>query len=54
MPDIFHVWNDEGWAEPIVEEQYKPDRTILKLSFVSARVEKSDRKKRQKKGDRKK
>lgn len=54
VPDIFHVWNDEGWAEPIVEEQYKPDRTILKLSFVSARVEKSDRKKVTERSDRKK
>ncbi len=31
VPDIFQVWNDEGWKEPIVEEQYRPDRTILKL-----------------------
>lgn len=38
VPDIFHVWNDEGWIEPIVEEQYRPDRTILKLSFVENEI----------------
>ena len=33
VPDIFSVWEDEGWVEPSVEEQYKPDRTTLVLSF---------------------
>ena len=33
VPDIFSVWEKEGWAEPRVEEQYKPDRTTLVLSF---------------------
>jgi predicted HTH transcriptional regulator len=40
IPDIYQVWEDEGWAEPKFEEQYNPDRTILTLSF-----EKSDDKK---------
>lgn len=60
VPDIFHVWNDEGWMEPIVEEQYRPDRTILKLSFVEKEVlpdfrpenKKDGRKSGRKKGDR--
>lgn len=33
VPDIFSVWENEGWVEPRVEEQYKPDRTTLVLSF---------------------
>ncbi len=33
VPDIFSVWEDEGWVEPSVEERYKPDRTTLVLSF---------------------
>ena len=33
VPDIFSVWNDEGWIPPIVDELYKPDRTILTLAF---------------------
>jgi len=33
VPDIFSVWEQEGWKEPEIEEQYGPDRTILTLSF---------------------
>lgn len=29
VPDIFHVWDYAGWTVPTVEEQYRPDRTIL-------------------------
>ena len=39
VPDIYSVWKDEGWAEPIVEEQYGPDRTILTLSLMKKREE---------------
>ena len=48
VPNIFNVWADEGWEEPIIEERFDPDRTVLTLSFV-----KKWRKKRQKKSDRK-
>ncbi len=34
VPEIFSIWNDEGWKMPEVEELYQPDRTILRLSFV--------------------
>lgn len=34
VPDIFSVWNEKGWIEPDVQEQYNPDRTILTLAFV--------------------
>ena len=33
VPDIFAVWESQGWKAPEVEEQYNPDRTILTLSF---------------------
>ena len=33
VPDIFSVWNDEGWIPPTVDELYKPDRTVLTLAF---------------------
>lgn len=32
--DIYAVWDSQRWKEPTVEEQYDPDRTILKLSLV--------------------
>ena len=58
VPDIYSVWEKQGWMEPQVMEEYAPDRTVLKLSFVDAGIkkvtEKSDRKKVTEKSDRKK
>ena len=31
IPKIINIWNDEGMKEPIIEEQFDPDRTILSL-----------------------
>lgn len=49
VPDIYSVWENQGWIAPEVIEEYAPDRTILKLSFVKFGdkkvTEKSDRKK---------
>ena len=57
VPNIFNVWNDEGFVEPVIEERFDPDRTVLTLSFVKKcqkKVpEKSARKKCRKKGDEK-
>ncbi len=33
VPNIFNVWADEGWEEPMIEERFDPDRTLLALSF---------------------
>ena len=57
VPNIFHVWADEGWEEPVIEERFDPDRTVLTLSFVKRwrkkAPEKSARKKCQKKASEK-
>lgn len=45
MPNIFNVWEDEGWDEPVIEERFNPDRTVLSLPFIKKATEKSDRKK---------
>ena len=50
VPNIFNVWEDEGWVEPVIEEKFAPDRTILTLEFKK----KSDDKKATKKSDDKK
>lgn len=50
VPNIFNVWEDEGWVEPVIEEKFAPDRTILTLEFKK----KSDDKKATKKSDEKK
>ena len=36
VPDIYSVWEQQGWKQPEVIEEYGPDRTILKLSFVKS------------------
>lgn len=33
VPNIFNVWEDEGWVEPVIEERFDPDRTVLTLEF---------------------
>lgn len=32
IPDIYQVWENEGWATPVVEESYNPDRTRVILA----------------------
>ena len=49
VPDIYAVWEAQGWKEPFVEEQYNPDRTILKLSLVEKQAKKTSDKKQAKK-----
>ena len=34
VPNIFNTWEDQGWKEPVIEERFDPDRTILTLEFV--------------------
>ena len=46
VPDIFSVWNDEEWREPEVDEQYNPDRTILKLPLVRRAKKTSEKNRR--------
>ena len=49
VPNIFNVWADEGWAEPVIEEQFSPDRTSLLLEFKKKQVKKTSDKKQAKK-----
>lgn len=41
VPNIFNVWNDEGFVEPEIEERFDPDRTILTLSFAKKATKKT-------------
>lgn len=34
VPNIFNTWEAQGWKEPVIEERFDPDRTILSLEFV--------------------
>ena len=49
VPNIFNVWADEGWEEPVIEERFDPDRTVLSLSFKKS----GDKKVAIKSGDKK-
>lgn len=54
VPDIYSVWEQQGWRRPEVIEEYGPDRTILKLSFVKkAAIKNGDKKVAIKNGDKK-
>ena len=34
IPNIFRVWREQGWREPIITEVSEPDRIILSLSLL--------------------
>ena len=49
IPDIYQIWKNEGWAMPVVEEKYNPDRTCLTLTFAKKQaIKTSDKKQDQK------
>lgn len=55
VPDIYSVWEQQGWKRPEVIEEYGPDRTILKLSFIKeVAIKSGDKKVAIKNGDKKK
>ena len=33
VPNIFRVWREQGWAEPVITETFEPDRIVLSLVF---------------------
>ena len=41
VPNIFNIWEDEGWKEPVIEERFEPDRTVLTLEFVEKQAKKA-------------
>lgn len=43
VPNIFNTWEDQGWVEPVIEEQFDPDRTLLILSFDKKQAIKNKR-----------
>lgn len=42
VPELFNVWENEGWVEPIIEEWFDPDRTVLTLPFSKKATKKRD------------
>jgi predicted HTH transcriptional regulator len=49
VPNIYKIWADEAYLEPVIEELFDPDRTKLTLPFIKKQATKtSDENKRQK------
>ena len=38
IPRIMNIWSDEGMIEPVIKEEFDPDRTILTLSLVKKQL----------------
>ena len=54
VPNIFNVWEDEGWEEPDIKEDFDPDRTSLTLKFIKKQaIKTSDKKQAIKTSDKK-
>lgn len=54
VPNIFNIWEDEGWEEPLIKESFAPDRTSLTLKFTQKQANKtSDKKQANKTSDKK-
>ena len=51
VPNIFNVWEDEGWEDPVITESFDPDRTSLTLRFVKKQAIKTSDKKQANKTD---
>lgn len=34
IPNIFRVWREQGWPEPVIKESAEPDRITLSLSLL--------------------
>lgn len=36
IPNIFHIWREQGWATPVITEQLEPEQTVLTLTFTKS------------------
>lgn len=41
IPSIYSVWKKQGWSEPVLREEYAPDRITLSLVFEKAAIKTS-------------
>ena len=49
VPNIYKIWAEENYEDPVIDEMFDPDRTKLSLPFIKKQATKtSDKNKRQK------
>ena len=57
VPNIFSVWQSQGWDQPVLTEEFNPDRTTLSLVFFASgqkvAIKSGDKKVAIKSGDKK-
>lgn len=41
VPELFTVWKNQGWDDPIIEEMFDPNRTLIRLNFKKTSTETS-------------
>ena len=51
IPNIFNVWNKQGFPAPIISESFEPDRITLSLRTTQAAIKSGDKKAATKSGD---
>ncbi len=35
IPNIYRVWDKQGWEAPVITEDFEPERITLSLSVIS-------------------
>ena len=53
IPNIYAVWNKQGWKEPVITETFEPDRINLSLTMINERRKNGDKISATKNGDKK-
>ena len=54
VPNIYKIWAEENYEDPVIDEMFDPDRTKLSLPFIKKQATKtSDKNKRRKTSERK-
>lgn len=53
IPNIFNVWQKQGWPMPTIKESFEPDRITLSLIFLKQAIKTGDKKQAIKTGDKK-
>ena len=53
IPNIYSVWNKQGWSAPTISEEFDPERITLSLPLKKAAIKSGDKKAAIKSGDKK-
>ena len=43
IPNIYSVWNKQGWSAPTISEEFDPERITLSLPLKKAAIKSGDK-----------